>query len=61
MLGLCEFYVGEITDTKELSIGDKGDLNGFVVGTKGRCKVETISACGEIQRFHYRTLFKMVK
>lgn len=56
-----EFYVGEITDTSNLSIGDKGDINGFVVGTKGKARVETISACGEIQRFHYRTLYKMVK
>lgn len=56
-----EFYVGEITDTTELSVGLKGDLNGFVVGTKGKAEVETISACGEVQRFHYRTLYKMVK
>lgn len=56
-----EFYVGEITDTSDLTIGDKGDINGFVVGTKGKARVETISACGEVQRFHYRTLYKMVK
>ena len=57
----CEFYVGEILDVSNLSVGNKGDLNGFVVGTKGKAEVETISACGEVQRFHYRTLFKMVK
>lgn len=57
----AEFYVGEITDCSELSIGKKGDLNGWVTGKKGKAEVETISACGEIQRFHYRTLFKMVK
>ena len=56
-----EFYVGEITDTTDLTIGDKGDINGFVVGTKGKARVETISAWGEVQRFHYRTLYKMVK
>lgn len=55
----AEFYVGEITDTSDLSVGKKGDLNGWVVGKKGKAEVETISACGEIQRFHYRTLFKM--
>lgn len=57
----CEYYVGEITDISGLTIGMKGDLNGFVIGTKGKAEVETISACGEIQRFHYRTLFKKVK
>ena len=57
----AEFYVGEITDTSDLSVGKKGDLNGWVVGKKGKAEVETISACGEIQRFHYRTLFKMAK
>ncbi len=57
----AEFYVGEIVDTSELSIGKKGDLNGWVVGKKGKAEVDTISACGEIQRFHYRTLFKMAK
>ena len=57
----AEFYVGEITDASDLSVGKKGDLNGWVVGKKGKAEVETISACGEIQRFHYRTLFKMAK
>lgn len=57
----AEYYVGEITDTSDLSVGMKGDLNGWVVGKKGKAEVETISACGEIQRFHYRTLFKMAK
>lgn len=57
----AEFYVGEIVDTSELSVGRKGDLNGWVVGKKGKAEVDTISACGEIQRFHYRTLFKMAK
>ena len=57
----AEYYVGEITDISGLSIGRKGDLNGFVVGTKGKAEVTTIAAEGPIQRFHYRTLFKMTK
>lgn len=57
----CEFYVGEILDASNLSVGNKGDLNGFVIGSKGKAEVETISAWGEVQRFHYRTLFKMKK
>lgn len=56
----CEFYVGEITDTSNLSIGDKGDINGHVVGVKATANVNTISAEGPIQRFHYRTLIKIV-
>ena len=48
--------VGQITDASGLYIGSKGDLNGFIDGTRGRAKVQTISAEGPIQCFHYRTL-----
>lgn len=48
--------VGQITDASNLRIGAKGDLNGFIVGTRGTAKVSTISAEGPIQCFHYRTL-----
>lgn len=50
--------VGEIKDANHLSIGEqKGEINGYVEGTKGIVKVETISAGGyNIQRFHYRVL-----
>ena len=54
--------VGQITDASALRIGDKGDLNGFIKGTRGTAKVETIGAGGyNIQRFHFRTLIKPVK
>lgn len=54
-------YVGEITDASSLSI-IRGELNGIVIGTKGKARVETISAGGwNIQCFHYRTLVIEVK
>lgn len=49
--------VGQITDASGLSIGSKGDLNGFIIGTRGVAKVQTIGAGGwNIQCFHFRTL-----
>ena len=50
--------VGEIKDANHLSIGEqKGEINGYIDGVKGRVKIETISAGGyNIQRFHYRVL-----
>lgn len=49
--------VGTITDASHLDIGLKGDINGYIIGTKGRAKVQTIGAGGyNIQRYHYRTL-----
>lgn len=54
-------YCGEIIDVSNLSI-HYGDLNGIVIGTKGKCKIQTIGAGGyNIQCFHYRTLVKAVK
>lgn len=53
--------VGEITDASGLKIGAKQDLNGIIVGTKGRAKVSTIGAGGyNIQCFHFRTLINRV-
>jgi hypothetical protein len=50
---------GEILDAKGLHIGANGEINGFVVGTKGKASVETISAGGyNIQCYHYRVLVK---
>lgn len=53
--------VGEITDASNLHIGAKGDLNGYIVGTKGTAKVNTIDAGGyNIQCYHFRTLIKAI-
>ena len=49
--------VGQITDASGLRIGAKHDLNGFIIGTKGTAKVQTIDAGGyNIQCYHFRTL-----
>lgn len=49
--------VGEITDASGLKVGSKDDLNGYIIGTRGTAKVQTIGAGGyNIQCFHFRTL-----
>jgi hypothetical protein len=49
--------VGQITDASDLKIGAKHDLNGYIVGTKGTARVQTIDAGGyNIQCYHFRTL-----
>lgn len=49
--------VGIITDASNLRVGMKDDLNGYIVGTKGIAKVQTIGAGGyNVQCFHFRTL-----
>ena len=62
---------GEITGTEHLSMGEKGDINGFVHGKKGTAHVQTFGAggenvgvivnvkCGPI--YHYRTRVDAVK
>ena len=54
--------VGEIQDANNLSIGNQnGELNGIIIGTNGKVRIETISAGGyNIQRFHYRVLIKKI-
>lgn len=53
---------GEITDASNLRMGAKGEINGIVVGVKGKAKVETFGAGGyNIQIFHYRTRVTEVK
>lgn len=50
-----------ITDASGLKVGDKGDLNGYIIGTAGTAKVQTIGAGGyNIQCFHFRTLINKV-
>lgn len=63
--------IGEITDASYLSIGAKGDINGIIIGTNGKAKIQTIGAggynVGQIvntkmgQRFHFRTLIHKLK
>lgn len=53
---------GEILDASGLYIANNGEINGYVVGTKGKVKVETITAGGyAIQIRHYRVLVHKVK
>lgn len=53
--------VGVITDASDLRVGNKGDLNGYIIGTKGTAKVQTIGAGGyNIQCFHFRTLIDAI-
>lgn len=61
IIGRTNEIVGTITDAKYLRIGDKGDLNGYIIGTEGQAKVQTIGAGGyNIQCFHFRTLINKV-
>lgn len=55
--------VGKITDASGLHIGSsRGELNGFIVGERGKAEVESILAGGyNIQCLHIRTLIKPVK
>ena len=54
--------VGTITDAANLKIGAKDDLNGYIIGTKGNAKVQTIGAGGyNIQCYHFRTLINPMK
>lgn len=54
--------VGTITDASFLRVSEKGNLDGYIIGEKGKAKVETIGAGGwNIQCFHYRTLVNKIK
>ena len=56
------FICGKITDARGLWIGNKGDLDGIIVGERGTAKVQTIGAGGyNIQCYHFRTLVHEMK
>ena len=53
--------VGIILEAKALYVGVNGELNGYIKGEDGTCKIETIYAGGyNIQCLHYRVLVKKV-
>lgn len=57
LIGRIMSTVGTITDAAALYIGPEGDINGIIVGTEGKAKIQTIGAGGyNIQCFHFRTL-----
>ena len=55
--------VGQIVDASALRVGStRGELNGFILGERGKAEVESILAGGyNIQCLHIRTLIKPVK
>lgn len=53
---------GIITDASRLEISPKGNLDGVVVGEKGKAKVETVGAGGyNVQCFHYRVYVNPIR
>lgn len=62
LIGRIMGTVGTITDAAALHIGPEGDINGYIVGTEGKAKIQTIGAGGyNIQCFHFRTLIHETK
>lgn len=62
LIARVEDKVGEIKDAGGLYIGVNGELNGVVIGEKGKARVETIYAGGyNVQVLHYRVLVKVIK
>lgn len=54
-------FVGQIEDVSNLHFGSNGELNGVIIGTKGKAKVTTIIADGPIRITHFRVLVKEIK
>lgn len=71
MVNKVTSITGEITDASRLRIAGDGNLNGIIVGTKGKAKLETVLAGGYNQGvivnvkhgqiLHYRLLVHEVK
>ena len=62
LIGRIMSTVGTITDAAALRIGPEGDINGYIVGTEGKAKIQTIGAGGyNIQCYHFRTLIHEFK
>ena len=57
------YAIGQITDASMLRVGStRGELNGFIIGERGKVEVESILAGGyNIQCLHIRTLIKKCK
>lgn len=54
--------VGQITDASGLYVSDNFELNGIIIGTNGKARVETITAGGyNIQCLHFRVLVHPVR
>lgn len=53
---------GRITDAAGLEIGEAGELDGYVIGERGKAHVHTIGAGGwNIQCYHFRVLVHEVR
>ena len=62
LISRVESIVGTITNADYLSISPRGELNGIIIGDKGKADVHTIDAGGyNIQCYHYRTLIHEIK
>ncbi|MDF2950571.1 MAG: hypothetical protein K0S18_154 [Anaerocolumna sp.] len=54
--------VGTITDASYLTVDTNDNLNGYIIGTRGKASVNTIGAGGyNIQCYHFRTLIHEIK
>lgn len=62
LMARIEKITGKIVDAEYLKIGPKGDLEGIIIGEKGKAKINTIGAGGyNIQCYHFRTLIHEYK
>lgn len=53
---------GALRDVSSLYVAPNGELNGLVLGEKNIVSVKTVGAGGyNIQRFHFRTLVRLIK